>query len=369
MLTNLNYILDVGSSSLRLFAVSTFLGQRRIVAEEDVLYDGFLDGEFLSVENLMSSLDTLVQNMSNKMRKPIKSVVVGVPSEFCICVCKRISRKFNASHKITDFDVKDLFESNLSFGDSNEYSVINYSPMQFVLDDDLKTLTPIGMRSSSLVLDASYILAKRSFISLFMENFKQLNILDVDFVSTALGQAMDCQIAREKVKPFAVVDVGHISTSVCVLKGEGLALLSSFSMGGGHISNDLMQILGLSFKDAELIKRKVILTVESPKNESYEVCLKGNLIKAPINMTNQIVKSRIEIIAKVIGEILSIDNAFNGITIYLTGDGITHFKGVKNIIKRVTGLDVQEYVIPFDNSANRYQTSKTGLAMLADIVI
>lgn len=369
MLTNLTYILDVGSSCLRLFALSTFHGQRRILAEESVLYDGYLDGEFLSVENLTTNLDELVQKMSSKMRKPIKSVIVGVPSEFCICVCKRISRKFGSRHKITDFDVKDLFEANSSFGDSNEYSVINFSPMQFVLDDDLKTLTPIGMRSSSLVLDASYILAKRAFIALFIEIFKDLNIFEVDFVSTALGQAMDCQIAREKVKPFAIVDVGHISTSVCVLKGEGLALLSSFSMGGGHISSDLMQILGLSFKDAELIKRKVILTVESPKNESYEVCLKGNLIKAPINMTNQIVKSRIEIIAKVIGEILSIDDAFKDITIYLTGDGIAHFKGVKNIIKRVTGHEVQEYAIPFNNSVDRFQTSKTGLAMLADIVV
>ncbi len=366
---NIKYILDVGSSCLRLLAVSKFMGRNQIVAEEEVLYDGYMDGEFLSAENLTANLDELINKMSNKMRKPIKAVVVGVPSEFCVCVCKRISRKFNVSHKITDFDVKDLFETNKSFGDSQTYSVINYSPMQFVLDDDVKTLTPIGMRSSNLVLDASYILAKRTFINLFLEEFAKLNIFEIDFICTALGQALSCEQAKEKVKPFAVVDVGHISTSVCVLKGEGLALLSSFSMGGGHISNDLMQILNLNFKDAELIKRKVILTVESSKNESYEVCSKGNLIKAPINMTNQIVKSRIEIIAKVIGEILSIDQAFKDITIYLTGDGISHFKGVKNIIKNVTGLDVIEFSIPFDNSKGRYQTSKIGLTTLAEIVV
>ncbi len=369
MLNNLKYILDIGSSCLRLIAVASFMGKKQIVAEETVLYDGYIDGDFLSPSSLEGCLSELLLNMSSKTRKPIKSIVVGVPSEFCVCVCKRISRKFATLHKITDFDVKDLFETNESFGDSEEYSVINFSPMQFVLDDEVKTLTPIGLKSTSLVLDASYILAKRSFINLFIGLFKNLNILEVDFISTALGQAIDCEIAKEKVKPFAVVDVGHISTSVCVLKGEGLALLSSFSMGGGHISSDLMQILGLSFKDAELIKRKVILTVESNKNESYEICSKGNLIKAPINMTNQIVKSRIEIISKVIGEILSIDDAFKGITIYLTGDGISHFKGVKNIIKRVTGLEVVEYAIPFDNSQNRYQTSKTGLAALAEIVI
>jgi len=157
--------------------------------------------------------------------------------------------------------------------------------------------------------------------------------------------------------------------SACVYKGEGLALLSSFSMGGGHISSDIMQVLGLSFKEAELIKRKAILTVESSKNEYYEICTRGSLIKAPINITNQVVKSRIEMIAKVISDILSIDDVFSGIDIYLTGDGIANFKGVKNILKDITGLNVYEYKNPFDNSKDKFQTSKTGLVSLCEIMI
>ena len=139
-------------------------------------------------------------------------------------------------------------------------------------------------------------------------------------------------------------------------------------MGGGHISADLMQVLGLSFKEAELIKRKVILTIDSNKNEYYEVCFKGNLIKTPINITNQVVKSRIEMIAKVVGNILSINEVFRGIDIYLTGDGLANIKGAKNILKEITGLNVFDFKIPFDNSTEKYQTSKLGLATLANMV-
>ena len=66
-----------------------------------------------------------------------------------------------------------------------------------------------------------------------------VGIKNVEFVSTALGQAMKCEPMKEDGKPIAIIDVGHISTSVCVYKGEGLALLTSFAMGGGHISSDL----------------------------------------------------------------------------------------------------------------------------------
>jgi len=369
LLNKVQYILDIGSSCLRLLAVTAFAGKQRIVAEESVLYDGFLDGEFLSVDELENDLSTIIQNMNQKMRKPIASIVVGVPSEFCVCVCKRISRKYVGLHKITERDIKSLYESNANFGDSEEYRVINYSPMQCVLDGEYKTLSPVGKRTTSLLLDASYILAKTSFMKLISEKLKNLKVSHIDFVSTALGQAMLCEPVKNNNRPIAIIDVGHISTGVCVYKGEGIALLTSFAMGGGHVSSDLMQVLKLSFKDAELIKRKVILSIESTKNEYYEICSKGNLIKAPINITNQVVKSRIEMIAKIVKDILTIDEVFKDIDIYLTGDGIANFKGVKNILKDITGLNVYEYKIPFNNSKDKFQTSKTGLASLANILV
>ncbi len=369
MLNKLKFILDIGSSALRLYAVTEFAGRQRVVAEESVLYDGFMDGEFLSADELENDLQTLMDAMNQKIRKPISSIIVGVPSEFSLCVCKRISRKYVGLHKIKENDLKSLYISNANFGNSEAYSLISYSPMQCLLDDNFKTLSPVGKKTTSLILDASYILAKKSFIDIVKEKLKNLKITNVEFVSSALGQAMACEPIKNDKKPIAIVDVGHISTSVCVYKGEGIALLTSFALGGGHISSDLMQVLGLNFKSAELIKRKIILTIESKKNEYYEICHKGNLIKAPINMTNQVVKSRIEIIAKIIKDILSINEVFDGIDIYLTGDGIANFKGVKNIIKDVTKHNVYDYKIPFNNSYDKYQTSKIGLAMLADIMI
>ena len=369
MSNKLKYILDVGSSSLRLLAVTKLAGRQRIVAEDSVLYDGYIDGEFLSPEKFEQDLSTLIQKMSQKTHKQINSILVGVPSEFCVCVCKRISRKFVKLHKITENDLQNLYNSNAEFGGSEEFVTINYSPMQFVLDDNFKTLSPVGRKTTSLVVDASYILAKKDFITFVVEKFANLAIKSVEFASTALGQAMTCEPVKSNSKPFIVVDVGHISTSVCVYKGEGLALLSSFSMGGGHVSSDIMQVLGLNFKAAELIKRKVILTIESKRNEYYEVCSNGNLVKAPINITNQVVKSRIEMLANIINDILSIDDVFRDLDIYLTGDGISNFKGVKNIIKDVTGLNVYDYKIPFNNSKDKYQTSKIGLVSLAEIMV
>ena len=58
---------------------------------------------------------------------------------------------------------------------------------------------------------------------------------------------------------------------------------------------------------------------------------------------------------------MSIDDVFSDIDLYLTGDGIANYKGVKNIIKDSTNLNVIDFKIPYNDSRDKYQTSKIGL--------
>ncbi len=74
-------------------------------------------------------------------------------------------------------------------------------------------------------------------------------------------------------------------------------------------------------------------------------------------------------IAKIIAEIMSIDEVFKDIDIYLTGDGIANFKGAKNILKKATGQNVYEYKNIFDNSKDKFQTSVEGLVRLAETAV
>ena len=94
--------------------------------------------------------------------------------------------------------------------------------------------------------------------------------------------------------------------------------------------------------------------------ESYDNS--GLLIGDPDAMVDKALLT-LDVTEKVVDE--AIENSFHLI--------ISHhpliFKGVKNIIKDITGLNVYEYKIPFNNSHDKFQTSKIGLASLADIMV
>ena len=78
------------------------------------------------------------------------------------------------------------------------------------------------------------------------------------------------------------------------------------------------------------------------------------MLQGPIYLTNKVVKSRIESIAKVVKDILDIDQVFAGLTIYITGDGIANFKGAKSVMKDVTEHEVKDFKVPFDNTCENF---------------
>lgn len=365
---NLTFVLDIGSSKISLLACQVKKGKSAIITSETIAYDGFMDGEFFSTEQVGQVVAELLSQIKNRVNCDITNLHIGVPSEFSACVCKRVKRTFVPAQKINEQTIVELFDGINDFGKKDEYDVISFSPLQYELDGTLTTKLT-NKRVSQFVMDCSYVLVKKQFVQIMKQLCEDLEIKDIDFVSTALAQATYLRGDNDnKLSPVAIVDIGHITTSVAVSKGEGLLMLSSFSLGGGHITGDLMQVNNLGYTEADLIKRKVSLTVEAKKDEKYIVYNGNKKIKALINITNDIVKSRLESIANIINRVLGAD-AFKDISIYLTGDGVCNFRGITNLFEAVCNRKVYLYKSPLHNGEDKYQTSKIGLAkIIGDLV-
>ena len=364
---NLTYILDIGSSKISLLACCVNKNKSAVLTSINQYYDGFMDGEFFSTEQVGEVITNLLNQMKNRLNKSITSIHIGVPSEFSACVCKRVTRTFVPSKKISEQDIIELFDGVGDFG-GDDYVVSSFSPLKYNMDG-LVTTKLTNQRVSQFVMDCSYILVKKQFVQLMQTTFEINGIKDVDFVSTALAEAQFVKTQLGDIsKPIIIVDVGHITTSVTASLGEGLLMLSSFSLGGGHITADLMQVNNLSYVEADAIKRKISLTIQSKKDEKYIVYNQGKPIKALINITNDIVKARIENIASVVNKVLSADT-FKDLPLYLTGDGVCNFRGVVNVFEAVCGRKVNILKSPLHNGEDKYQISKISLAhIIGDLI-
>lgn len=365
---DLAFILDIGSSKISLLACQVKKGKSSIITCIDKPYDGFMDGEFFSVEQVGEVINNLVDEMSAQIKKTVNNIHIGVPSEFSACVCKRVTRSFVPSKVIDETTLMELFDGVGGFDLKDEYEIISFSPLQYEIDGFV-TNELTNKRVSQFVVDCSYVLVKKQFVEFIKDICLNCGINDIDFISTALAQV---QFARagdtNKLQPIVVVDIGHITTSVAVSKGDGLLMLSSFSLGGGHITADLMQVSNLGYAEADMIKHKIALTIQAKKDEHYLVYNNGKPVKALINITNDIVKARLENIATVVERVLS-NPTFKDLPIYLTGDGVCNFRGIINMFESVSGRKIYLLKSHLHNGADKYQTSKIGLVnIIKDLV-
>lgn len=361
MAGKLLYVLDIGSSKLRLAVVNNQTKDyHNVLTVVERSYSGFSDSTFFEKEKFQFILQEMIREVVKRFKKKINKIHIGVPSEFSICLCKRINSCFIKPKVINQKDINNLF-AELGTADTEKYKTINLSPLKFVLDGDIQLIDPIKRTTQKISMDCSYILAQKSFINIVTEAINAVNIYDIEFLSSTLAQSL--LLDKKNTEPYAILDIGHITTSLAIVKGEGLVVLNSFSLGSGHITADLMQLLKISYADADILKMKAKLTILPEKGDKYELKVADRNITASIQYTNDIIKSRIESILLIVNNLLEIDPLYSDIKIYLTGDGISHFKGGKELLNQTLSRSIDMLEIESE-TISKYQTSLMGLIKL-----
>ncbi len=73
-----------------------------------------------------------------------------------------------------------------------------------------------------------------------------------------------------------LVDIGDRSTSVSVLKGDGMLYHNSVRIGGLHITRDLAMLLHVDDEVADQLKRRAVYGLSVSRDDVYEIMPKGS---------------------------------------------------------------------------------------------
>lgn len=348
-------VLDIGSSKISVMIAEKGVNNTfNIKSSSEENYDGFSGGEFFSLESLTTAITDAVKKAGENLRYKIKKIYVSVPSEFSYSVNKEVNVTFPKRKKVKDSDIFEIFDSSQNFPEDS--FVINRSPIYFILDDNRKVLNPVGETTSKLNILISYILTEKSFVETISKILNDLEIFEIDFIASSLSEALFLTEPEMRDNGLILIDCGYITTSVSLVKGDGILALKAFSLGGGHITGDLCQCLNLSFSQAEMLKRKVVLSLDATDNDFYEVNIDGKMQPVSAKLVNEIILARLDMFSDVFNRILN-SSEFNTqnkpfIPILITGGGLNYLKGAKDYLSKQMGKNL-EYIAPNVPQMNR----------------
>lgn len=361
-------ILDFGSSKVTvLIAERGINGTFCIKGTGEVEYAGFYEGEFLEADKVKLAVGLAISNAETTAKTRITKLYVGVPGEFTTVVCREAVINFPKKKKITEDDINQLYLVGDIYKNHPSHTIINNTPIYFVLDDNRRIIEPRGLFSTKLGGYISYSLAETNFLD-FVENMLgELGIRNSQYISSTVAESLFLFEPEIRDRYALLVDCGHITTSVMLIRGDGVLFQNSFSMGGGHITGDLSQCLKISFFQAESLKRKVVLSLLADDTDFYEVAGKDYMIPFSAKTTNEIVMERIDIIASFILKCFAkCEYEFpDYIPVYLTGGGLCYIKGIRDYLSKKLGRKVEIAVPPIPQLNRPHFSTSLGVLDIA----
>ena len=136
------------------------------------------------------------------------------------------------------------------------------------------------------------VILEKNYITNIERAFSQsgLSIEKIFLKSDALSTAL--LESQEREEGCALIDFGCGSTGLCIHKGGQVQFTGYVPIGGKHITEDISS-LGISFADAEKLKRRYGQALESAIQKPYIVNVPSTLEDTPICKVNTRLLNRI----------------------------------------------------------------------------
>ncbi len=292
-------ILDIRSSSISVVSgVLNFKNEVIVTGHSETNYAGFCNGQFLEPDALRDVIGMQISNIEQAVGK-VRSIVVGVPSEFCACVIDQVERVYPKQIRVRKKHLYDLLGDANKKHFSDEHDIISINEISYNLEGSNGVIDPIGCTTSRISLFASFILAENSFIDLISKALYDIGINDIRFVPTPLAIGTSLIDESDRERGVVILDIDEYSVSVSAMLSYGLVALKTFMSGNGFVANDLSKVLNIPISSAKELQHKAVLSLKPRPKDTYSTFVEDSVQTFPCDKVNNIISSRIDSISDI----------------------------------------------------------------------
>ena len=157
-------VMDFGSSKITLLTAKCEVNNSfKLMSSVDIDYEGFGSGEFIEPNNLKNQIMQAINFAERELQCKLHNIFVGVPAEFCFTFEKTLVKTFPKKVKITSKIIDNLYLEDDETSPYTTHSVINKSPLFYIINEDNKTNDPVGQYATKIQAVTSYILVENNF--------------------------------------------------------------------------------------------------------------------------------------------------------------------------------------------------------------
>jgi cell division protein FtsA len=341
--------IDIGSSK-----VCTLVGRINSENQLDIIgkgiapCDGVKKGVIVDIERTSASIAASVEQAQASADAKICSAYVNLSGMHVDIFRNRASLSIaEGGRKITSEDVEKLLRCAEEVELQDGTDIIEVIPIQYILNGYDEIRDPVGLVGTILEVEADIVTAKVAAVKNILKSLNNAGLKADGIVLEAFALAELLPSSEDRKNGVVLVDVGGGITNITAIKGDRLLLFDSIPVGGDHITSDISIGLNTTLDEAEKIKREYELALTSLIDNDQNLFVKDvkDKVKKSVKVSQvvEIIEARVYEIFALCRELLDKRGLLQDIEacVILTGSGISHLDGNKDIAGEIFGIPVR----------------------------
>ncbi len=343
-------VLDIRSSE-----IAVFVGERGVnntfvfQASKTEPYGGYEDGAFYDTDELTRAVHSALEAVEQICGRTFRTLYVGVPGEFTLAVPKEQVIGFPKRLKIGQREKDALFDSGRR--QLKGYRAIRVTSMIYTTADNRRVADPAGLYSTGLSGVLSYFYCTEYFASTLEKIFAGTKT-ELKFLPSQLATACYLIPPETRDEYALFLDVGFLSSTVCLVLGGGILAQETYWAGEGQIAVRLMQKFNLPYEGAlQLLTRSNLYLKREAK--SREFVFRGAAYDIPAEEFTEEVKAGLDELCEHVSGFLEecSGKELDSKPLYVTGEGLDGIRGALEHISRRLGCVCEQLApdLPYYN--------------------
>ena len=326
-------VMDVRSSEIAVFVGEMGVNRTFVFkASKTEPYGGYQDGEFFNMEEFSRAAKRALAAVEQICGKKLKTLYIGVPGEFMDVVPREQVISFPKRVKIGAKELRMLHESGAEQRDG--YRLIRVTSMIYITSDNRRVANPIGVPSTGLSGILSYFYCSEYYIEA-MERVFGNEKLTLRYLPTDFAMAAHLLSPEQRDEYAIFLDVGYLSSTICIVLGGGVLAQRTFWVGQGQIAVRLMERFRLPYEAAvSLLTRSNLYLKQDAKDR--EVAFKGRYFEIPTEELIEEIKDGLDELCEQVSEFMEECSGreleYN--PLYVSGEGMSEIRGALEHVSR-----------------------------------
>jgi cell division protein FtsA len=363
MSTSKFFVMDLGSSKIA--SLCAEYDDNKITGYNLSISEGTKSGIITDVKKVEKSIIDSVFSLEKVCKKNVKSTKIslsgiGIKSDY-LCPSLKITGEV-----ISQSDIERVINKGLK--GIKDRDVIQYFPIEFMVDKQAGIVDPLGMLCNELSCTLHVVSVNSNFLVNVINCFMKCQIEVEEVVTGIYASGLACLSDNEKTIGSVIIDIGSRTTSFGVFLDGKFIYSKYIPMGSSHISSDISKVFSLDFKLAEQLKVVYGSAIQDQNPININLDEEGSNHSGTVSSKNlnEVIQARLEEISSFIKkdyEKYNIDKMVS--CIVLTGGGalLSHISDffAEKFDKDVRIADVKSFNGFDENLNSNMYTSALGV--------